>query len=75
MHRFIQQKLAQIEQEQRIHILFACESGSRAWGFPSPDSDYDVRFIYLHMKNSYLSIVEPAPQLGRVNTISSIQQS
>ena len=36
--------------------MLAIESGSRAWGFPSPDSDYDVRFIYLHRRDWYLSI-------------------
>lgn len=41
-----------------VRILFACESGSRAWGFASPDSDYDVRFIYAQPRNSYLSIRE-----------------
>ena len=34
------QKLAEIEQSENIKILHAVESGSRAWGFPSPDSDY-----------------------------------
>jgi uncharacterized protein len=41
-----------------IKILYACESGSRAWGFPSADSDYDVRFIYLRPRSWYLSIEE-----------------
>ena len=39
-------KLGEIEQEKNVHILLAVESGSRAWGFASPDSDFDVRFIY-----------------------------
>lgn len=40
--------LAALEAQYGIRILYACESGSRAWGFPSPDSDYDVRFVYVH---------------------------
>lgn len=48
--------LKQIEKEYDVKILYACESGSRAWGFPSDDSDYDVRFIYVHKKDWYLSI-------------------
>lgn len=50
--------LNELEQEKGIEILLACETGSRAWGFPSPDSDYDVRIIYKHNKNWYLSLVE-----------------
>lgn len=56
MKTTIQEKLKHIEQEHKIKILYACESGSRAWGFPSPDSDYDVRFIYAKSTDSYLSI-------------------
>jgi uncharacterized protein len=49
-------ELQQLEWAQQIKILYACESGSRAWGFASPDSDYDVRFIYLRPLEWYLSI-------------------
>ncbi|WP_183889852.1 DNA polymerase beta superfamily protein [Pedobacter cryoconitis] len=47
----IKQKLLEIEQSENIKICYACESGSRAWGFPSPDSDFDVRFIYTRSVN------------------------
>ena len=52
----IQKELAQIEQTQNVRILLAVESGSRAWGFASPDSDYDVRFIYVRPKADYLRL-------------------
>lgn len=42
--------------KQNLKVLFAIESGSRAWGFASPDSDYDVRFIYLRPRDWYLSV-------------------
>ncbi|MDJ0838264.1 MAG: nucleotidyltransferase domain-containing protein [Acidobacteriota bacterium] len=48
MHDRILATLDEIERERKVRILFACESGSRAWGFASPDSDYDVRFVYAH---------------------------
>lgn len=48
--------LAAIEDRESVRILFAVESGSRAWGFASRNSDYDVRFIYIHQPNWYLSI-------------------
>jgi predicted nucleotidyltransferase len=54
----IQNRLHQIEIEENVCIFYACESGSRAWGFPSDDSDYDVRFLYICPKNWYLSIDE-----------------
>jgi uncharacterized protein len=52
----IESQLQQLASQEQIFILYACESGSRAWGFPSPDSDYDVRFIYLRPLEWYLSI-------------------
>jgi len=53
----IKQRLKEIEQQKYVKILFASESGSRAWGFPSQDSDYDVRFIYAHEPDWYLSVI------------------
>ncbi|SDX44986.1 nucleotidyltransferase domain-containing protein [Hymenobacter psychrophilus] len=54
----IQAALAALEATHGIRVLYACESGSRAWGFPSPDSDYDVRFIYSHPAHWYLTLDE-----------------
>jgi len=48
-------RLRAAEQEHQVRILYACESGSRAWGFESLDSDYDVRFIYVRPREWYLS--------------------
>jgi uncharacterized protein len=56
IHTTIRSELQQLASREQIKILYACESGSRAWGFPSPDSDYDVRFIYLRPLAWYLSI-------------------
>lgn len=52
----IQRRLDTIEHENNVTILLACESGSRAWGFASSDSDYDVRFIYLRHPDWYLAV-------------------
>ncbi|WP_289355241.1 nucleotidyltransferase domain-containing protein [Paenibacillus sp. S-12] len=57
--------LQTIEKEERVRILYACESGSRAWGFPSMDSDYDVRFIYVRPMDSYLSLFEKRDVIER----------
>lgn len=58
METIIPQKLLEIAQEHQLKILFACESGSRGWQFPSPDSDWDVRFIYVRPYNFYLSVMD-----------------
>jgi hypothetical protein len=52
----IERRLSAIESDFGVRILFACESGSRAWGFASDDSDYDVRFIYIHPTDWYLTV-------------------
>jgi uncharacterized protein len=52
----IVQLLNNVEKHENVRVLFACESGSRAWGFPSADSDYDVRFLYIRPVDWYLSI-------------------
>ncbi len=54
----VQAHLVNIEKNHNVKILQAIESGSRAWGFPSPDSDYDVRFIYAHSRDWYLQLAE-----------------
>lgn len=64
MKETILKKLKEIESKENIEILFANESGSRAWGFPSPDSDYDVRFIYIQPMQAYLSISNKADHLS-----------
>ena len=58
MQAVIQTKLQHTECERHINILWAIESGSRAWGFASPDSDYDVRAVYICPPEYYLSIDE-----------------
>lgn len=56
MENLIVGKLHEIEEKENVRILLAVESGSRAWGFASPDSDYDVRFIYVRQKKEYLRL-------------------
>ena len=57
IRRAIINKLEEIEILEQIKILYAVESGSRGWGFESKDSDYDVRFIYVHPLDWYLSVL------------------
>lgn len=54
----ISSELAELEKSEDVRILFAVESGSRAWGFASPDSDYDVRLL----QHSTCLPSEPSPQ-------------
>ena len=52
----IEEQLKEIEEKENVKIIYCVESGSRAWGFASPDSDYDVRFIYVRNKEDYLKL-------------------
>lgn len=63
MKDLILKRLKELETIHNITILYACESGSRAWGFASPNSDWDVRFIYVHSQDWYLSIDESKDML------------
>ena len=58
MRETILRELDRIEDDFDVRVLFASEGGSRAWGFPSVDSDYDVRFVYIHQPIWYLSILD-----------------
>ena len=56
LQHIIQEKIRDIEKQEQVKIIYAVESGSRAWGFASPDSDYDVRFIYVRRPDFYLKL-------------------
>ncbi len=56
VYQRVRDALAQVEAERNVRVLYACESGSRAWGFASRNSDYDVRFLYVHQRDWYLSV-------------------
>ena len=59
MYQLVPEKLKEIENKYSVKVLYAAESGSRAWGFASPDSDFDVRFIYKRTQESYLHLNQP----------------
>jgi predicted nucleotidyltransferase len=52
-------RLAAVSERHDATVLLAVESGSRAWGFPSPDSDYDCRFLYVRRRDAYLALYQP----------------
>lgn len=56
MNTVIAQELDDLERTEGVRVLFACESGSRAWGYASADADYDVRFVYVHGGDWYLQL-------------------
>ena len=56
MEARIKEELNKIEAAEDVRIIWSAESGSRAWGFASPDSDYDVRFIYVRNRKDYLRL-------------------
>ncbi|MFK7791002.1 MAG: nucleotidyltransferase domain-containing protein, partial [Phycisphaeraceae bacterium] len=55
----VSRRLREVEKQHNLRIIFACESGSRAWGFASKDSDFDVRFIFVRPTEDYLKLVPP----------------
>ncbi len=63
----IQDRFSDLEKQHNVEILYACEAGSRAWGFESPDSDYDIRFIYRHPEEWYLSLSERRDVIERMD--------
>ena len=73
--QIIQEALDEIQIQHDIEILFAVESGSRAWGFPSTDSDYDVRFVYYRPAEYYYSITRRELFLDRSNAFSVLPEN
>lgn len=59
-------ELRRVERECGVSVLYACESGSRAWGFASTDSDFDVRFLYVHPRDWYFSIEDRRDVIERM---------
>lgn len=58
MREQVRERLAGLEREHGIRVVYACEAGSRAWGFASGDSDFDVRFLYVRPQPWYLGVTE-----------------
>ena len=61
----IKKILKDIEKEMNVKIVFAVESGSRAWGMESENSDYDVRFVYARSPEEYVAIDSPSDVISR----------
>ena len=67
MQETILGELRKIEEQHHVRILHAVESGSRSWGFASPDSDYDIRFVYVRPAYDYLRLDEPRDVIEWIN--------
>jgi len=65
MRAEIESRLSTLTGVEGVRLLMAVESGSRAWGFPSPDSDYDVRFLYVRPRRDYLALSAPRDVIER----------
>ncbi len=65
VRRHIETWLHTVSQDEGVRILYAAEFGSRAWGFASPDSDYDVRFLYVHPRDWYVQLSEERDVIER----------
>lgn len=65
MRERVLQELQRIEREHNVTVLYACESGSRAWGFASTDSDYDVRFVYVEKPDWFVQVDTPRDVIER----------
>jgi predicted nucleotidyltransferase len=61
----IEARLAAAAAEEGVRVFYAAESGSRAWGFSSPDSDFDVRFVYVHPRDWYVTLAEERDVIER----------
>ena len=57
--------IRKIEWEEGVRVLYACEAGSRAWGFASEGSDHDVRFVYARPVGEYLRLSQPKDTISR----------
>lgn len=65
MRARVMEELQRLERERNVKVLYACESGSRAWGFASTDSDYDVRFVYVEKPDWFMGVDEPRDVIER----------
>ncbi|MBI1293300.1 hypothetical protein GC173_19010 [bacterium] len=68
----IREKIEAESRERQIRVLLACESGSRAWGFASPDSDYDVRLVYSHSPDWFMSLQETRDTIEVMDDVTTI---
>ncbi len=66
MKEHIQGHLKRMAAEHGFRLLYACETGSRGWGFASPDSDFDIRFVVAYPQDKYLNLLEPTEQFNTI---------